>query len=254
LRYAWNELDDTLARQRSPIARALLSYILGEIRRADLRAARRVTAYIANSTAVQQRIARYYQRDSDVVHPIVDTTRFFPQLVDGEYLLVISHLHPYKRVDLAVQVCTALNLPLLVVGVGPERARLERMAGPTVRFAGRLDDAVMPDVYARCRVLLQCGEEDFGIAALEAQASGRPVIAFGKGGALETVVDGVTGIHFFEQSPEAVMWAIQRFQQIAWQPHAARLHAEQFDEAHFRMGIQRIVERELVAAKVLVPA
>jgi glycosyltransferase involved in cell wall biosynthesis len=244
LRYAWNEFDATIARQGSPVVRGMLSRVLRGVQRADRVAAQRVTAYIANSTAVQQRIAAYYQRGSDVVFPIVDTARFAPQATAGEYLLVIAHLHPYKRVDLAVQACTQLNLPLLVVGVGPERARLEEMAGPTVRFAGRVDDAALPEIYARCQALVQCGEEDFGIAALEAQASGRPVIAFGQGGARETVVDGVTGVHFFEQSVDATIQATRRFQQIAWRPAAARMHAEQFDTAHFCRGIQQVVDRE----------
>jgi glycosyltransferase involved in cell wall biosynthesis len=245
LRYAWNEYDETLASRRSPLERALLARMLTGVRRADVSAARRVTAFIANSTAVQQRIAAYYQRASDIVYPLVDTQRFTPTDTPGEYYLVISHLHPYKRVDLAVQACTRLQVPLVVVGAGPERARLEALAGPTVRFAGRVADDALPAIYAGARAVLQCGEEDFGIAALEAQASGRPVIAFGAGGALETVVDGVTGIHFFEPSLDAVITAIGRLDRQPIDPQAARAHAEQFDEDHFRAGIWRVVNRVL---------
>jgi glycosyltransferase involved in cell wall biosynthesis len=251
LRYAWNEFDATLAQQRPPITRALLAGILRGIRRSDVAAAQHVSAFIANSRIVQARIAAYYQRQSDIVYPPVAVERFAPQTQPGAYFLVVSHLHPYKRVDLAVEACTRLRLPLVVVGVGPERARLEAQAGPTVRFLGRVAEGTLPELYEQCRALLQCGEEDFGIAALEVQASGRPVIAFGQGGAGETVIDGITGVHFHEQSVAAVMQAIMRCQNLALDPFAARRHAEQFDETHFQHGIQSIVAREMQQSSTL---
>ncbi len=245
LRYAWNELDQTLERQRTPLVRSLLAATLHRIRRRDVAVAQHVTAFIANSHTVQQRIATYYHRASDVVFPPVDVARFALAPGAGEYFLALAHLHPYKRVDLAVHACTRLNAPLLVVGVGPERAHLERIAGPTVRFVGRVTEEELPEMYARCLALLQCGEEDFGIAALEAQANGRPVIAFGRGGALETIVDGVTGFLFFEQSVDAVVDAMKRFTSTPLSPRDARDHAGRFDERHFQSGILRIVEREV---------
>jgi glycosyltransferase involved in cell wall biosynthesis len=234
LRYAWQDFDATLAGYRAPPVRWALRRLLLGIRRADVAAAGRVSAYLANSQTVQARIAAYYGRESTVVHPFAEIDRFTPQREPGNYLLVVSQLHPYKRVDLAVRACTQMGLPLVVVGVGPERAALERLAGPTVRFVGRVAEEDLPGLYANATALLQCGEEDFGIVAIEAQASGRPVIALGRGGALETVIDSATGIYFHEPTTEAVIAAIQRAQATPWQPQALRAHAATFDEAHFR--------------------
>jgi glycosyltransferase involved in cell wall biosynthesis len=241
LRYAWQDFDATLAGYGAPPVRWALRRMLLGIRRADVAAARRVSGYLANSQTVQARIAAYYGRESTVVHPFADIHRFTPRTQPGEYYVVVSQLHTYKRVDLAVRACTQLGLPLVVVGVGPERAALERLAGPTVRFVGRVAEEDLPDLYAHATALLQCGEEDFGIAAVEAQASGRPVIALGRGGALETVIDGATGIYFSEPSTEAVVVAIKRAQATAWQPEELRAHAATFDEAHFRQRITAAV-------------
>jgi glycosyltransferase involved in cell wall biosynthesis len=241
LRYAWNMYEHTLAQQRSVLVRSALRSVLRRMRQADYQAAQRVTQYVANSTTVQQRIAQYYHRDSIVVHPFVDSSRFQPGASTGEYYLVVSQLHSYKRVDLAVQACTALHVPLVVVGEGPERAQLERLAGPTVRFAGRVSDADLPDLYRQSLAFLQCGEEDFGIAALEAQSCGIPVIAFSAGGARETVIHGVSGFCFTEPTVPAVIDAIQHTQRIQWDPTMVRASAERYDEAHFRAKMTGVV-------------
>jgi glycosyltransferase involved in cell wall biosynthesis len=241
LRYAWHEYEPTMARQRSRLGRAVLGGTLEYIRRWDYGAAQRVTAYAANSAAVQARIAMYYGRPSTIVHPFVDTARFRPGTAPSDYLLVVSQLLPYKRVDLAVAACSRLGRPLVVVGEGPERARLERLAGPSVTFLGRVDDERLARLYAGCAALLQCGEEDFGMAALEAQASGRPVIAYGVSGARETVVDGQTGLFFATQSLDAVEDALRHFEALRWDATIIRQHAEQFDEAHFRRAMLRFV-------------
>jgi glycosyltransferase involved in cell wall biosynthesis len=241
LRYAWNAYAETLALQRSPLARAALGSLLRRIRQIDYQAARRVTEYVANSTTVQQRIAEYYHKASVVVHPFVDTTRFQPTASRGAYYLVVSQLQPYKRVDLAVQACTRLRLPLLVVGDGPERAKLKLLAGPTVRFLGRVPDADLPELFQHSIAFLQCGEEDFGIAALEAQSCGRPVIAYGVGGARETVIHNVSGFCFAVPTIDAVIDAIEQAQQIQWDVAAVRASAERYDETQFRANMTQVI-------------
>lgn len=242
LRYTWHEYQSTMAHLRSRLGRAVLGATLRSIRRWDYAAAQRVTAYAANSAAVRTRIATYYGRQSTIVHPFVDTARFRPGAAPSDYLLVVSQLLPYKRVDLAIDACSRLDRPLIIVGEGPERAHLQRRAGPSVKFLGRVDEEHLARLYAGCAALLQCGEEDFGISALEAQASGRPVIAYGMGGALENVLDGQTGLFFAEQSVDAVQEALRRFDGLRFDPALTRQHAQQFDEEHFRTAMRRFVE------------
>ena len=218
-------------------ARPLLTPTLARLRRWDRVAATRPTAYVANSRVVAHRIERCYGRRARVVHPPVDVGRFErtgtrPGRTDGHYLSV-ARLLPYKRVDLAVRVCTATGRPLVVVGDGPARASLEKLAGPTVRLVGRVDDATLRELYGGARGLIQCGEEDFGIAPLEANAAGVPVAALGRGGALETVVDGRTGALFDEQSTGSLAGALDRLESARWDADALRDHACAFSEARF---------------------
>jgi glycosyltransferase involved in cell wall biosynthesis len=242
-----------VAAQPSKLRRAALRRTLSYVRRADYQAAQRVTHYVANSTAVQRRIAQYYQRASTVVHPFIDVERYrpraWPPAEGGPGFLVVSELLPYKRVDLAVAACARLGQPLVVVGIGPELERLKRLAGPTVRFAGRVSEEELARLYAECWALLQCGEEDFGMSALEAQAAGRPVIAYGAGGALETIRDEVTGRLFHEQSVDMLTEALRGFDAAEFDPVVIRRHAEQFDEGRFRAGITRAVEDMLSQPK-----
>jgi glycosyltransferase involved in cell wall biosynthesis len=234
LRYAWNEYDATLALQPVGIRRALLAATLDSVRRADLAAARHVTTFVANSTTVRDRIATYYGRPSTVVHPFIDAQRFRLATRHNETFLVVSQLLPYKRVDLAIEACAHLGLKLQIIGVGPDRARLERLAGPTITFRGRVSEEDLGAAYANCAALVQCGEEDFGMAALEAQAAGRPVIAFGAGGALETVSHGRTGMLFKEQTVEGLMEALCAFDPDGFDSDAIRAHAQGFSEAVFQ--------------------
>jgi glycosyltransferase involved in cell wall biosynthesis len=249
LRYAWTVFDTTVRRQKMRMARAALGLTLGYIRRQDYAAAQRVTRYVANSTAVQKRIAGCYGRSSAVVYPFVDVARFRPVRDAADqsdpYFLIVSQLLPYKRVDLAVEACTRLHLPLLIVGTGPELPRLSRMAGATVRFLGRVSTGELAGLYAGCTAFLQCGEEDFGISALEAQASGRPVIAFRASGALDTVLEGVTGRLFADQSADGLLGILADFDPGDFDARAVRIHAERFGESRFREGIAREVDAAL---------
>jgi glycosyltransferase involved in cell wall biosynthesis len=246
-RYAWQEYDTTLAAQPSQLRRTVLRRVLSYVRRSDYRAAQKVTCYVANSTAVQSRIERYYHRSSEIVYPFVDIHGFHPtptgRQASQTYYLTVSQLLPYKRVDLAVEACTRLGAPLVVVGRGPELERLQRVAGPKVHFAGRVSNNELARLYAECTALLQCGEEDFGLAALEAQASGRPVIAFGASGAQDTIKDGITGKLFSQQSVDAVVTELQHFAPDQFDSVVIRAHAEQFDESRFQRGIMREVRR-----------
>ena len=234
-------------RQREGIGRvanALLQPILTWQRQFDRLAADRVDYFIAISREVQARIRKYYRRDSVVIHPPVDTTRFRPSgEPPGDYFLVVSRLIPYKRVDLAVQACTRLNLPLLVVGDGRDRKSLERMAGPTVRFLGRVPHEEIVRLMQGCRAFLFPGLEDFGIAPVEAMACGRPVIAFAGGGALDTVVPGRTGEFFYEQTVDALVAVLQEFDPARYDPADCRSQAERFDTAVFRQKFMAFVEQ-----------
>jgi glycosyltransferase involved in cell wall biosynthesis len=241
LRYAWNEFDATIRQQRSPLGRAALSGVLRYVRRMDYAAAQRVSTYVANSRAVQQRIGAFYGRRSVIVHPFVDTARLRPSDDVDDYFLVVSQLLPYKRVDLAIEACNHMRRRLFVVGDGPERPHLERIAGPSVRFLGRVSEPDLIALYARCAALLQCGEEDFGMAALEAQASGRPVLAFGAGGAVETVLHGRTGLRIPEQTVECVLDALARFDSMRFETAELLAHAERFNEDRFRSAMLQVV-------------
>src|SRR5829696_152723 len=196
-RYAWNARDTTLAK-RDPATRAALAVILKRWRQWDFIAAQRVDRYVANSETTRRRIGRYFSRDATVLHPPVDTDRFTPADDVGDAYVVLSELMEHKRIDLAVRAFNRLGLPLLVVGNGPDARRLQRLAGPTVRFTGRLSDDRVADILPRARALVVPATEEFGIAAVEAHAAGRPVIALCEGGARETVIEGVNGVFFDE--------------------------------------------------------
>jgi len=234
-RYVWN-FDDYASREGlGRAARWALRPLLGWLRRWDLAAARRVDHFIAISSEVQQRIAKFYGRESVVIHPPVDTARFAAAQPSGrgDYYLSLGRLIPYKRVDLAVQAFTALKLPLVVAGDGRDRARLERLAGPTVQFVGRVPEADLPALMAGCRAFIFPGLEDFGITPVQALAAGRPVIALAGGGALDIVQDGANGVLFPSPSVDELCAAVERFEGLTFDPPAVRRSAERFDRGRF---------------------
>jgi glycosyltransferase involved in cell wall biosynthesis len=217
-----------------PAVRRVLSTAIAGVRRWDRVMARRPHHYVANSTAVAERIRRYYGRDATVIPPPVDVDRFSVGERPEAYYLVVSRLNAYKRIDLAVRAFSAAKRRLVVVGEGPQRPALERLAGPTIHFTGWLPDGDVARLYRSCRALVIPGEEDFGIAAVEAGASGRPVVAYRGGGALDTVVEGVTGLFFPEPTPEALNAAIEQLEHRAWSPRAIRARAERFGVEAFK--------------------
>lgn len=242
-RYAWNWYHELMNNSKmGSVAKPLLIPILSWIRTWDYIAAQRVDYFVANSKVTQARIARYYNRDSIVIHPPIEVERFSPSQRVGDYFLTVSALLPYKRIDIAVSAFNSLGLQLRIVGDGPQRRHLETIAESNIEFLGNLSDQDVAQVYSRCKALIFTAEEDFGIVPLEAQASGRPVIAYGAGGSLETVVDGVTGKFFSEQTPESLINAIEACNPSNFDPMTIREHALKFDTSVFKRRIKDFVE------------
>jgi glycosyltransferase involved in cell wall biosynthesis len=215
--------------------------LIAALKRWDYAAAQRVHHFIAISTEIQERIKTYYGRDSVIIYPPVDTTRFQPSPVVEDYFLVVSRLIPYKRIDLAVQAATRLGVPLKVGGRGRDLDKLKAIAGPTVEFLGYVSDDALPDLMARAKAFIFPGLEDFGITPVQAQAAGRPVIAYGGGGALDTVIPGKTGEHFTEMTVESLMAVMRDFDPSRYGVRALRAHAERFDTAVFNRQISEYI-------------
>jgi len=238
-RYLWELQGDYLksAETAGMIGRLAFRSVIPYVRRFDQRAAGRVTEFIANSAFVQERIKRCYQRDSVVIHPPVDIESFDWQRDPEDFYLIVSQLVPYKRIDLAVEAFTRMGRRLVVIGEGPELNNLRKIAGPSVRFLGSQPFSVLKEHYERCRAFVFPGIEDFGITPLEAQAAGKPVIALGKGGALETVIDGSTGLFFPDQTVDSLCEAVLRSDGTSFDPRVMRAQAERFSPTAFRQKI-----------------
>jgi glycosyltransferase involved in cell wall biosynthesis len=240
MRYAWHMRQSYFGAGRGLKAR-LRDLLLAALRDWDRRTAERVTHFVAISNTVQQRIAECYGRPSVVIYPPVDTDFYTPApVVRADYYLVLSAFAPYKRLDLAVAACNQLKRELVVIGSGQDERQLRTLAGPTVHFLGWQPDEVVREHFRRCRALLFPGEEDFGIVPVEAQACGAPVIAYGRGGACETLVPlgtgrEPTGLWFAEQSPECLIEAMLRFEgrRAEFAPAAARRQAQRFNRGRF---------------------
>jgi glycosyltransferase involved in cell wall biosynthesis len=247
MRWCWN-YDEYVEREHlGKLARRVLPLLITGLRVWDQSSSMRVDHFIANSPVVAERIQKYYRRDAVVIPPPVEAQRFTfdPETQVEEYFLIVSRLIPYKRLDIAIEACNKLQLPLVIVGSGRDLDRLKKMAGPTVRFMGRLSDEDVLYYYAHCRALLFPGEEDFGITPLEAQASGRPVIAYGAGGALASVVDGITGVFFQKQTVESLTVALASFDEHKYDPQVIRNHALEFDTPRFHRRILQFIEAKL---------
>lgn len=235
MRYVWDLYHQYIKEDiRNPLFRIVLPHILHRIRMWDQLTAQRVDHFIADSYNVAGRIKKYYGRDSSVIYPPVEFDRFSISSSTEPYFLIVSRLLPYKRVDIVIEAFNRLQLPLLVIGDGYDRNRLESMAGPTVKLLGRLPDEQVAEYYSKCRAFIMPGEEDFGITPLEAHSSGRPVIAIRKGGALETVKDGTTGLFFDEQTPESLIDALRRFEKWEYDSETIRSHAQMFSVTSFK--------------------
>ncbi len=243
MRYAWTFFEEYFGSK--PLRALAVRPLLAWLRHWDRATAQRVTRFVAISRHVQDRIRQFYGRESDVVYPPVDTDRCTPGSTAGtrDFDLIVSALVPYKRIELAVSAYSKSGFPLRIVGVGSERARLESRAGPNVRFLDWQPDDRVLDLYRNCRLLVFPGEEDFGIVPLEAQACGKPVVAFGRGGALETVRDTITGRFFTEPTEPALRDAVEQAATQSWDPAVIRTHARQFGTASFLRGMADCIRR-----------
>lgn len=247
MRWCWNYDEYVEREQLGKLARGILPFLITGLRVWDQTSAMRVDHFIANSPIVAQRIAKYYRRDAVVIPPPVEASRFIfdPSIEPEDYFLIVSRFMPYKRIDLAISACNRLQLPLVIIGSGRDEPQLKKMAGSTIRFLGGLSDAEVLHYYAHCRALLLPGEEDFGITPLEAQASGRPVIAYGAGGALASIIDGVTGTFFHKQTVESMAEVLSSFDERQFDPQTIRNHALEFDKPRFHRRILQFIEAKM---------
>lgn len=246
MRYVWDQFDDYFGKDRAGIVtRAAMSVAAPWLRAWDRRTADRVHLFISDCRNIQERIRRIFGRESDIVFPPVDVGRFTLGAEERSFYLVVSALVPYKRVDLAVEAFNRSGRRLVVVGKGPELDRLRSIARPNVEFLGWRSDDELAVLYRQATALIFPGEEDFGIVPLEAMASGTPVVALGKGGALETVVDGETGVFFSERTLESLEAAIVRASAIAWNPVRLREQALLFSREHHRERLEARIREEV---------
>jgi glycosyltransferase involved in cell wall biosynthesis len=242
-RYVW-QFESYIAREKIGSAvEMVLRPIIASLKRWDYAAAQRVDHFIAISSDIQERIKQFYNRDSVIIYPPVDTERFAAARTDEveDYYLIVSRLIPYKQIDLAVQAATRLGVKLKISGRGRDLERLKAMAGETVEFLGYVPDDALPDLIARCKAFLFPGLEDFGITPVQAQAAGRPVIAFGGGGAMDTVIPGETGEHFYQMTVDSLIDVMANFNASRYSPDVLQRHAAQFDRKIFAHQIANYV-------------
>ncbi|HCR42337.1 TPA: glycosyltransferase family 4 protein [Patescibacteria group bacterium] len=246
-RYYWSHYHYYLQHPEfgwlNPAVRFVIPNLIHKLRLWDRVAADRVDVFLANSRTTQSRIKKYYERESTVIHPPVDTARFSIAEDIEDYYLIVGRQTAYKRTDLAIAAFNSLKLPLKVIGTGPALKQWMLEAKNNISFLGRLSDAEVAHYLSHCRALIMPQEEDAGIVPLEASASGRPVVAYRGGGALDTIIDGKTGIFFDQQTPAALAEAVIKSQAVAWQPEIIRQHAKKFDKANFQNKIKEFIDK-----------
>ena len=245
MRYAWGFFDEYFG-QRAGAQKVLIGGVLAGLRHWDLQANKNVDHFVAISEHVKRRIRDCYRREAEVIYPPVDTEFYTTDssVPREDYYLIASALVPYKRADMAIEAFTRLGKRLVIIGEGPERDWLEKIAGTRVHFLGWQTDEILRDHYRRARALIFPGEEDFGIVPLEMQACGGSVIAYGEGGALETVRDGKTGVFFKKPTVESLMLAVQDFEKLRPDPVAARENALKFSRERFKREMKQMIDRE----------
>ena len=244
-RYVWRYHQYAEQENLNWLVRQLLPPFLNQLRVWDRVAADRVDHFIAISQEIRRRIAKIYRRESTIIYPPVETSRF--QATDNveDYYLMVGRLVPYRRIDLLIEAFNKLGKPLLIAGRGRDRNRLEAMANSNITFLGFVPDDELPDLFARCRAFVFPGEEDFGIAPIQAMSAGRPVIAYAGGGSLDTVIPGETGILFAEQTTQAIIEAVESFDPMKVDPEKIRQHAKQFDVSVFKRKMMTLIEEKM---------
>ncbi|NQV90393.1 glycosyltransferase [Candidatus Uhrbacteria bacterium] len=241
-RYLWSDTHSYLEELRIPkLVKKLLPPVLSHLRMWDRQAADRVDLFVANSETVRRRIQKYYRRDAVVIHPPVETERFTISSEPKTYFLTGGRLVAYKRYDLVIEAANRTGLPLKIFGSGPVEKKLRKMSKPNVQFLGRVNDEEQAKLYAGARAFIHPQEEDFGITPVESMASGRPVIAWRKGGATETIVEGLSGQFFDEQSWEELADFMIRFEDQQWDPQKIKAHAETFSRARFESELTTLI-------------
>jgi glycosyltransferase involved in cell wall biosynthesis len=229
MRWVWR-FPEYMAREKfGSVTKAALRVLVEGLKQWEIRAAARPDYFIANSHIVANRLKSAFGVEATVIEPPIVTSRFWISRNVEDYYLILARLVPYKRIDLAVEACTRTGRRLVVIGDGSDRKRLMSLAGPSVTFLGRQPDNVVNRYASQCRALIFPGEEDFGMAPLEINAAGRPVVAYGSGGATETVIEGMNGILFREQTAESLIWALEKFESMEWDPSAIRRNAQRYD-------------------------
>ena len=242
-RYLWSDTRKYVEELRYPwFVKKILPWYLSRLRTWDKLAAGRVDAFIANSNTVKKRIHTYYNRDAQIVFPPADTEKYHIKSQEGEYFIIGGRVVPYKRFDIAVRACTRLGLPLVVFGDGPAKRDLEKIAGPTIKFVGRVSESTKTKLLQHAKAFLHPQNEDFGITPIEAMAAGVPIIAYKKGGATETVIDGVTGVFFEDQSWETLAHILLNFDDTTFDPQAIAAHAHRFSRYQFKKNMRNAVE------------
>lgn len=246
IRYAWDFYHEYLEREGvGRFGRILVAPMMNYMRIWDRAAADRPDVMVAISNFIAQRIRKFYRREAVVIHPPVRAGYFSVSDQVEDYFLIVSRLVAYKRIDLAINAFNELGSPLVVIGDGPQSEELQGRAGPNVKFLGRQPDEVVRDYFQRCRAFVFPGEEDFGITMAEAMAAGRPVLAYGRGGALDIVEDGVTGILFPEQTPAALVQAVRRLEAASFDSSIIRNRAEGFDTAVFQESLRKLIDQHI---------
>jgi glycosyltransferase involved in cell wall biosynthesis len=245
MRYVWDLYYDYFGKdQVAAMQRVAIAAFANYLRSWDVTSSVRIDYAVANSRFVARRIKKYWGKEAEVLHPPVSVDRFTSGMPKEDYDLIVSALVPYKRIDLAIDAYNELGRPLKIVGTGPEYAALKSRARNNIEFLGFADDTTVANLYARARTFVFPGEEDFGITPLEAMASGTPVVGYGSGGLLETVIDGETGILFAEQTPRALLDALKLAKEIDFNQDDLRVQAKRFDRLHFKDNIVKIINRE----------
>ncbi len=235
VRYAWNQYFSYFSPKKLGFfSRKLIPFSIHKLRLWDESSSHRVDHFIANSKATAQRVQKYYRRQSDVIHPPVDSDYFRPVEKQEDYFLIVSALVPYKKIDLAIQTFNQNGRVLKILGQGPEYKRLKKMSKTNIQFLGSTDDETLLKTYQQAKALIMPGEEDFGINALEAQACGIPVVSYARGGALETVISGETGVFFSELSVKSLLGALDKLETIPFNKEILRVHALNFSREKFK--------------------
>lgn len=246
MRFVWR-YDDYIKQEKiAPSPKKLLSYFLEGLKKWDLKTNKGVDYFIANSRVVAGRIRSFYGREPVVISPPIECGKFSLSQNDGDYFLLVSRLNYYKKIDIAVSAFSGLGIPLKIVGTGPAKDMLLKNAAVNIDFLGNVDDNRLRELYAECRALIFTEEADFGMVVLETAASGRPAIAYKKGGSEETIIPGQTGLFFDEQAPESLADAVRRFEKMKFDKDTIRKHAEKFDKAVFKQKLMGFLHEEKI--------